>query len=110
MTLSKRIVDRYNAYRDAAFRWPEWKIRTGKLGNTEKVIDVDEQVITINEACDDEVTAAQAVAHLDLEHDKASVGRLSDEDQQAARWLAEVRVDGERSWGADDWSAGGART
>lgn len=61
----------------------------------EKVILPAEKTILINEGCADiPLVTAQAVAHLDLGHDKVD-GWLTDEQQDAAMWLGKMRVDGE---------------
>ena len=99
-----RIIPSYNALRDAAHRWPGWRFRPTKLHGPEKVIVADQKLVLFEESLDHEKEVAQGVAHLDLGHHEDedgddNVGRLPMEAQAEALWLAEVRLDGERSWG-----------
>lgn len=105
----RRKIDHYNPKNDAAQRWPEWTIETSAIVGYEKVIYPDEKTILINEECDSDVMVAEAVAHLDLAHHEAEDGLLSDEQQAHARWIAEVRMDRERSRETADWGNDGTR-
>lgn len=100
-----RIVDAYDAWKDAAERWPGWRIWRVALGRREKVIVPDDKLILVNEKVDPEFGAAQSVSHLDLGHHELT-GVLSAEQQAQAQWLARVRLDAEGSRPEADESGG----
>ena len=95
--MKKRLVERYDAFRDAAKRWPAWRFRRVTLGKRQKLIVPDEKLILINDRVDPEFGTAQAVSHLDLGHHTQEGGVLSKEEQSQAEWLAKVRLDAEGS-------------
>ena len=95
--MKKRMIERYDALKDAAERWPGWRLRRVSLGRREKLIVPDDQLILINENVDPEFGAAQAVAHLDLEHHAFDGDVLPTEEQSRAEWLAKVRLDDENT-------------
>lgn len=68
----------------------------------EKEIAPDEQEILVDESVEPALGVAQAVSHLDLGHHDHPDGRLSADEHAAALWLAQVRLDAEKSRQADD--------
>lgn len=105
---SKRLIEKYDAFKDAAHRWPDWRLVVRKIdiriGETmpEKVVMRRAKRIVINEECPNiPLVAAQAVAHLDLGHHEAT-GWLTEEQRKSALWLGKMRVDDDEGWPAID--------
>lgn len=99
--MRSRKFQKYDGLLDAANRWAGWTIKPAPLDGIKEVISPAKKLILFDESRDPCEATAHAVAHLDLRHHE-DAGWMCEEQEAQADWLAQVRIDGERSWGQDE--------
>lgn len=88
-----RISKPYNPQKDAARRWPDWRIVLTNLHGIGEIVDPNLRLILIDPARVGRAWAkAHALSHLDLAHVETGCSEFSEGQEEDADWLAGVRL------------------